>query len=371
MLPHTISSSNDFSTELSLGQPRAWVNGKACHICTYRVSETRVGAQFWYGLAMTMHQVTREFLRALRGSRSQVAFARRLKYRGNPVADWEAGRRCPSAAHALHACEVAGIDVAAAFLRFHRVPLTKLHGDFDLPSWLSALKGSTSHAALARSAGYSRHQVARWLKGQTHPNLHEFFQLVEAITGRLCDLVAALVPIASVPSLRADYERREAARLLAHEQPWTEAILRVIETEAYRAQAAPEPGLIARTLGIPPEIEQRCLDKLLHAGIVRKSGERYQPLRSLTVDTRAIPHLKAHWCDAAKDRLQTPSEDDLFSYNVLSASREDIARIRALLLATYREIRTIVEHTERDEAVALVNLQLLCWDPAPTSPNVA
>jgi hypothetical protein len=48
---------------------------------------------------------------------------------------------------------------------------------------------------------------------------------------------------------------------------------------------------------------------------------------------------------------------------VLSASHTDLARIRQLLLATYREIRTIVEHTARDEGIALINLQLVNWLP--------
>jgi hypothetical protein len=55
----------------------------------------------------------------------------------------------------------------------------------------------------------------------------------------------------------------------------------------------------------------------------------------------------------------------VFCYNVLSASHTDIERIRQLILATFREIRSIVEHTERDEGVALINLQLLQWPQRP------
>lgn len=68
-----------------------------------------------------MEIVARQFLRAVRGARSQAAFSRKLGYRGNPVADWEAGRRFPTAEEALRACERVGIDVHAAFHRFHPV----------------------------------------------------------------------------------------------------------------------------------------------------------------------------------------------------------------------------------------------------------
>lgn len=312
--------------------------------------------------------VARQLLRAVRGKRSQVAFARKLGYRGNPVADWEASRRAPTAAEALRACELAGIDVVAAFARFHRVALGRAAGRFQVGTWLSEIRGSLGTTELAARAGRSRQQVARWLSATTEPRLPDFLHLVDTITGRLCDLVAELAPIEQVPSLRADYERRLAARRLAHEEPWTEAILRVMETEAYEAHPVHPEGFIARELGIDRATERRCLEKLEAAGVLASRGTRYEPRRSLTVDTRAIPQLKAHWCRVAEQRLPAPRADDVFCYNVLSASKTDIERIRQLLLATYREIRSIVEHTPKDEAVALVNLQMVQWPPsAPPS----
>jgi transcriptional regulator with XRE-family HTH domain len=300
-------------------------------------------------------------LRAVRCKRSQVAFARRLGYRGNPIADWEASRRAPTAAEALRACELSGIDVVAAFARFHRVPLSRQGKEFAVGAWLSELRGSLVTTELAARAGCSRQRVARWLAATTEPRLPDFLRLVDAITGRLCDLVAELVPISSVPSLKADYDQRVAARHLAHEEPWTEAILRVMETEAYKREEQHRDGAIAKVLGIDPTTERRCLDKLENAGVLRRRGNKFEPLRSLTVDTRAIPRLKAHWCRVAEARLGEPRADDVFCYNVLSASQADVERIRQLLLATFREIRSIVEHTERDEAVALINLQLIEW----------
>lgn len=313
----------------------------------------------------SMEQAARQFLRAVRGERSQLAFARRLKYRGNPVADWEAGRRCPAALEALRACEVSGIDVRGAFLRFQRIPLGERDGAFELAAWLDQLRGSTRTAELARRCGGTRYQVARWLSGQSQPRLTDFFGLVQAISGRLCDLVAELVPIESVPSLHADYEQRLAARRLAHEEPWTEAILRVLETQTQGSHADHAPASIARSLGISTDTALRCLQKLEAAGVITRRAARYQPARSLTVDTRAIPRLKAHWCEVARERIADPAPQDVFCYNVFSASHADLERIRQLLLATYREIRTIVEHTECDDDAALVNLQLVQWKTDP------
>jgi hypothetical protein len=278
---------------------------------------------------------------------------------GNPVADWESGRRCPTACEALRACEVAGIDVVDAFARFHRVTLPRAGSSFALGPWLAEINGSVSATELAGRAGRSRQQVGRWLNGRARPRLNDFLCLVDAITGRVCDLIAALVPIEQVPSVEKDYKQRLAARQLAHEEPWTEAILRCIETESYCTRATHEPGAIARVLGIDGEIELRCLQKLEQTGVIVRRGAHYEPARSLTVDTRAIPQLKAHWCRVAESRLGSPQPKDISCYNVMCASEEDIERIRQLLLATFREIRTIVEHTPREAAVALVNIQLV------------
>lgn len=83
-----------------------------------------------------MEAAAQQFLRALRGKRSQRAFARRLGYRGNPMTDWEHGRRYPTAQEALRAAARVNIDVRAAFARIaHGVPLSVGADGFGLGAW--------------------------------------------------------------------------------------------------------------------------------------------------------------------------------------------------------------------------------------------
>jgi hypothetical protein len=112
--------------------------------------------------------------------------------------------------------------------------------------------------------------------------------------------------------------------------------------------------------------ETRCLQKLLRAGVIRRTGARYRTFGSLTVDTRSVAALKAHWTRIALERIAEPGIDDFFAYNLFSASSQDMDRIRELLRATYRQIRAIVSSTPADERIALFNLQLLHW-PQRTS----
>jgi transcriptional regulator with XRE-family HTH domain len=294
-----------------------------------------------------METAARQLLRALRGTRSQAAFSRRLGYRGNPVADWEAGRRFPTAEEALRACEVVGVDVSGAFARFHPAAAPALERGLD--AWMEALRGSTSVSEVAARAGRSRFATARWLSGRARPRLPDWLRLVAALTGRLSDLLAELVPIERIPVLAAEHAARDVSRRLAFDEPWTEAVLRVVETGVSDAAG------VAAVLGLSVADAARCLEKLALAGLVREGRVE----GTLTVDTRAFPALREHWARVALARLEGGGTGGLFSYNVVSVSRADLARIEELHRAYFRQVRAIVAASEPAEVVALVNVQLV------------
>lgn len=318
--------------------------------------------------------VARQVLRAIRGDRSQVAFSRRLGYRGNPVADWESGRREPTASGLLTACRRSKIDVAASFERFHPPTAAALGqgDDAGVAAWLSALRGGAAIGDIAERARLSRFQVSRFLAGETRPRVTEFLTLVEALTGRVADLVAALVPITEVPALATVYAQRVASRTIVFEEPWSAMILSVVETSPYLALPVHEPGWIARRLQIDVATEARALERLVAAGVLRWDGRRYANAGPLTIDTRAAPDaiatLKAHWTEVALKRTRSPRPDDLLSYNTFSVSKLDLERIRDLHRAYFREVRSIVAASEPSEIVALINVQLLSFplDEEPT-----
>ncbi|MCB9679494.1 MAG: DUF4423 domain-containing protein [Alphaproteobacteria bacterium] len=304
-----------------------------------------------------------QLIRALRGSRSQRAFARRIGYRGNPIANWEAGRRAPTADAVLEAAGRVGIDVPAALARFHptAAPAYGAGGPAGVAAWLDALRGQLSRAEVARSAGLSRFAVTRWLNGSTRPRLPDFLVLVDALTGRLPDLVAELVDIDAVPALSGRYRRARASRRLAFELPWTEAVVRVLE-----ASGPLDRDAIAAALGLAgPEVDA-CLAGLAEAGLVRRRGDGWRAVGELTVDTRDAPEamvdLKAHWASLGVQRARALRPGDLVSYNVISVSRADLARIRQLHVDYFMAVRAIVAESE-PEVAALVNVQLIGFDP--------
>jgi transcriptional regulator with XRE-family HTH domain len=308
-------------------------------------------------------------LRALRGRRSQLAFSRRLGYRSNVACDWEAGRRLPTAHEYLRACLRLRADVDGAFRTFQPACAAALREGTSLrvDRWLNELRGSALVSQLALRSGFSRYALSRWFQGTAQPRLHDFLALVEAISGRASDLVGNLVPIEAVPELHAVHVQRAARRRLAFDTPWSEAVLRVIETSGYRASGRRKRGYIARRLGIDSEQERAILQQLEDAGILRISHTGELDVAALSVDTSAasaeeVLRIKSHWAAVALERTRAPRAGDWLGYNVISTSTADLERIRDILRRAFREIRAIAAASQPSEAAALLNLQLVTWN---------
>ncbi len=317
---------------------------------------------------MDYDQVAADFLRALRGKRSQVAFCRRLGYRSNVVYTWESKRGFPTAAKTLQAARKVGVDLEEAIGRFYRYrkPPAWL-GKIDLASrdgvaeLLTDLKGHTSIVDLASYSGKSRFAIARWLKGETEPKLPEFFLLIECASLRLIDFIETLVDPATVPSILERWQSMEIARRLAYDAPWTQAVLRVLELDEAQKLDAIEPGWIAERVGIPPEEERRCLELLEQTGQIKRDGKRWKLDNVSTLDTRKDPdaarRLRAWWGEVGLERAAAGRRGMM--YNLFSVSAKDLERLRQLQAAYFNEMRTIVAQSEPMERVVLATVQLV------------
>jgi hypothetical protein len=258
--------------------------------------------------------------------------------------------------------------VAATFREFQPACAPALIGEagYRVGAWLRELAGSIAITELAVRSGSSRFAIARWLQGKTQPRLHDFLALVEAISGRASDLVHALVSIEAVSELGPVHARRAAAKRLAFDEPWSAAVLRVLETSAYRAHERHPPGYVAARLGLDTADEARILARLQAAGVVRLEGARYEAGTPLTVDTQAstadVRGLRTHWTEACLRRVEQPRARDWLAFNVISTSAADLERVREVLRRAFREIRAIAAASEPPESVALLNLQLVTWD---------
>jgi DNA-binding phage protein len=311
-------------------------------------------------------ETARELMRALRGSRSQVAWSRRLGYSSNVAYPWETGRRYPNASEALRAIRRSGRDLDKGLTDFlGRRPswLGEVEADSDagLVHLLEELRGSRAITEIARASGISRHALGRWFRGSAQPRLPEFLQLIEVTSVRLVDFVTSFVDPGDMPyTIEPAWRLMEARREGAGKYPWTQAILRALELESYKALPEHQPGWIARRLGIDVAIEDECMAFLRESGQLVWTGTHFRK-EALVVDTRRRPdigrRLKRHWAQVAADEVVAGNPGQ-FSYNVFACTDEDFEKIRNLHLAYFRAMRSIVGEAEYGERVAVVNVQL-------------
>lgn len=323
--------------------------------------------------------VSRELLRSWRGKRSQIAQSRRLGYSSNVVYAWESGRRFPTAVEALRSAALGGRSAEDIWVAFHgNRPAWLDHVAPDtaegVVAALSDLRGRTPIDEIAERAGLSRFAVSRALSGQTLPRLPTFLALVEALSLRLLDWLAAAAPIADLPSIAPAWSQLEAQRRAAYALPWTQAVLRAIELTEYQQLPAHQPGWIAARIGLPDSVERDCLDALAAGGQIRWNGRHWQVDGSEALDTRRDRALgvrnKQFWAQTGLDQLAKQS-DGLFSYNVFSVSERDLERLRRLHLAYFRQLRSVVAESTPSERVVVANVQLFALDAGTLGPEPA
>lgn len=311
--------------------------------------------------------VGRQLIRALRGERSQAAFARRIGVSTQTIANWEAGRRIPSATRVLEAAKVVGADVSGAFDQFDRKLCSVPTDDQDMGEWLTRLTAERTVKQVATRMDVSRYRMSRWMTGDTRVPLPDFLKLIDMLTRRLSDWVAVLVAIDDVPLLAPRHRQRQAARKLAFERPLSEAILRLAETEAYVALQKHVPGWFARRLRVSVTEEVECLSAMVESGLLTRAEGRYQAGAPTSIDTGAsfaeMKALKLHWLSEIKRSLEEERPNNAYGYNVISVSHRDLERIRELHLQYFRQLRAIVVESEPVETVALIGMQIVEFPP--------
>lgn len=331
-----------------------------------RGNEYRYSARRYVQLSPTMYKaIASEFVRAVRGRRSQRALSRRLGYSTNVVYTWESGRAAPTALQFFELLEKSGIDTRLAIRGFYVKPplwLTTMRlfpSRAGVAAFLRDQRGSATIQELAAGTGFSRFALSRWFKGHAEPKLPDLLALVQFTTLRMHDFVARFVPPESLPALSREWQRQRAARQAAYELPWTQAVLRTLELEAYARLKKHERGWIARQLGIDVAIEVEALHLLESSGQIVRDVLRYR-VQSTAVDLRADPQAavaqRTFWTRVATDRA--PDDPGMYAFNVCGVSQRDLERLKQMQREYLKRARALIAESHPVEVVALVQTQV-------------
>jgi hypothetical protein len=314
--------------------------------------------------------VAAEFVRALRGRRSQVALSRRLGFRTNVLHTWERRKRSPSAGQLFEFASRAGVDVRAALEGFfQRRP--RWLGEFEprsegsVAALLNELRGALSVAELSRQTGFSRFALARWLAGTAQPKAGALLAVVHHATQRLPDFVAAFTDADALPSLQGEVARLRAAREVATRRPWSQLILRLLELPAYRELPKHQPGWMAERAGITLDEEAATLALLVEAGQVERGKTHYAPRALEALDMRhereTVVQQRAFWAGVAAQRAPS-APDGLCAYNICTLSRDGYRRLRELQRKYLLEARALIAESEPEECAALLQVSLFPFE---------
>ena len=322
--------------------------------------------------------VARELLRAWRGKRSQTALSRKLGFSSNVAYTWEAGRRFPTAAEALRCLNATGGNAEQVWEQFYGTRPNWLNrvepaSPAGVAAALRDLRGRMPIDEIAQRSGLSRFAISRSLSGQTQPRLPTFLQLLDAISLRALDWLAAAADITALQSAEPAWAALESQRRAAYSLPWTQAVLRAIELVSYQ-QRAHEPGWIAERLGIEADTEQACLEVLEASGQIVWDGSRWQIGGADVLDTGHDRQLdmrnKQFWAGLGVEAMAAGSLGQ-FSYNVFSVSDHDVEKLRRLHLSYFRQLRSIIAESTPSERVMVANVQLFGLDAGPLGPGAA
>jgi transcriptional regulator with XRE-family HTH domain len=317
-------------------------------------------------------RIAADWVRALRGKRTQAGFSRRLGYSNSVVHRWESGRAWPTAARFLQACEACGKDVSAAFTSFFRRRPAWLaeHAPSSpaaVAAFLRQLRGKISVVQLAKDSGFSRYTLARWLAAEAEPRLPQFVQLIEASSRRSLDFIASFTSPDELPSLAPRWARLQGMRTAAYEESWSLAVLRALELDGYR-DAGDGTRWLASALGITGAPVLRALDVLSKTEQATLHAGRWVPKPATAVTTGRDPAtvglLTAKWSKVAIERLEQQAPGH-YGYSLFAVSRADLRRLRDLHVEYLREMQSIIARSKPDECVGLLCLQLLDLSARP------
>lgn len=316
---------------------------------------------------MTYETTAAELVAALRGRRSRAELSRRMGYRSNIVHRWESQHSWPTAARFLELhrrLRPAGPCWIARF--FNTLPdwasereSTSTEG---VAVFLQHLRGKTPIARIAQQAQRNRSSVSRWLAGTAEPKLPDFLRLVDVMSRRLPDLIAALEDPARLPSMRRRWLQLQLARRAGYELPWSHAVLRALELEGIPHSPGAQPAWIARRLGITADQVREALAVLEGAAQIEKTARGYRLLEVTVIDTGRDPErareLKVAWLETALERLKC-NTGGRFGYSVFAVSEADLAQLHDLHLQYVRAMQEVIARSTPSECVGLYCSQLL------------
>lgn len=330
---------------------------------------------------MNYSQLKREILLSLRGEKTQQELSRELGFSFNQVGKWEADLKI-----------LKWSDFAAMILKLDR-PLKELLRDLfylvsedpaDAVNVLRCLRNFNSFDSIeSMAASLGRHPsvLKRWLSGTTEPDVEAVFQLMDLRPEVFTGFVTALVPLETVPSLRARMAQFQAeANALA--EPQTTLVALCLELEEYKKLSRHSDAFISDKTGLSLSTVRRGLQHLEDCGNLHFNGRIYSRKAYVSHwrDKYFVAKFRRYWTEKSLQRLSHGTglphsrfdRSNLGGFLSVSVSDHAAKQITELLAKLSEELQQIVANDKRpSDQLRIVVFDSFSPDDTPDTASVS
>lgn len=312
-----------------------------------------------------------------RMARDIVKFARKplkqneldaaLGFHFKKCSKWETGKNQIQWREFVTLCNVRNLSLAKAFDHLFSISTDPHKSD----KIVSSLTASYDPVITAKTLNKSTSTLNRWRSGAIDPPLSSMLALINmhGILLQFLDILFGERP--AFAQLKELQKNQDLYLKLQYDYPEAPLILTAMELKEFRRLPSYKPGWIANKIGIDPAREREILNYMLSLGMLRRTGQSYQPLIfgtdvswSTKDSFQAHKTIKSHWFREAERLLKESTPENLKcrgGYIIYSVNDEVQDRIAKEAAAFYRNVLTIIENMDnsKNDKLAVIQYQIL------------
>lgn len=317
---------------------------------------------------LNFSDVSRDFLRELRGSRSQREVSAKMGYQFNQVGKWEAGFKQFKWSDFFNVCQVLGVAWETQF----RDMFWTFQGEFNPASSYREIARSLVSSVYGARAQTSVDQTIR-PRYNSNPSFSQVLQELDRQPGRLINFLTLFVNVKKIPTLLGRYREFEMSLDLISQEPRCVLINAALQIAEYQALSHHCDLTLSRHSCLDPESLKNLLNLMTALGLVRFDGCKYYPsgfdfsfsglrlakLRPLTkfVTRLASDKYPLDPINPSSDQATGPLKNSsVSSVRVTALSQQAATQVMSLVSQFHHQVTEIVR---QDQAELKDNVQII------------
>ncbi len=301
------------------------------------------------------HACVGEFLRELRGVRTQRELSQLLGFSFNQVGKWESGVTHFKWRDLFGLCEALKVP----FEQYFREQFWSFSGEFrpsltaeEIWTQLQGLGAPwVPGGSISQDVLRQRKTLKRWASMEQGPDLVEVFQVLDKVPSMLVSFVSYFVDVEKMPSLAPAYEQFVRAMDLVGRQPLCVFVNAALQLSSYRSLSRHCDEVLAQAIGCSQKEARSTLMLMQSHGLIFFDGKKFHPsvfdFSFSAVRKRKLRILTKFSTQMAADRYPleplTKKSPSTSSVRVNALSQKAAGEIMGLVSQFHHQVAQVVE----------------------------